>query len=276
MRRTTGQHGTGFAVLLSSLILVSACSINAQHPTPTPNAPIPTATAGLTGIHKIQHVVIIMQENRSFDSYFGTFPGADGIPMQNGKPTVCVPDPATGGCVAPHHDPSDKNAGGPHTAAAATADIKGGQMNGFVAMQEKGRQQACAAPNSPQCAQAGTTPDVMGWHDAREIPNYWSYAQQFVLQDHMFEPNASWSLPAHLFLVSEWSAKCSKLGIRPVAGTPWKRRPRPRALRANKERRTLRLPTTLGPTLPTCSTNTKSAGPTMLKLAPNPTVPTTR
>jgi phospholipase C len=46
-----------------------------------------------SGIHKIQHVVIIMQENRSFDSYFGTYPGADGIPMQNGVPTVCNPDP---------------------------------------------------------------------------------------------------------------------------------------------------------------------------------------
>ena len=44
--------------------------------------------APLTGIHKIKHVVIIMQENRSFDSYFGTYPGADGIP-----PGVCVPDP---------------------------------------------------------------------------------------------------------------------------------------------------------------------------------------
>ena len=49
----------------------------------------------------------------------------------------------------------------------------------------------------------------MGYHDAREIPNYWTYAQDFVLQDHMFEPNASWSLPEHLFMVSEWSAKCS-------------------------------------------------------------------
>ena len=36
--------------------------------------------APLTGIHKIKHVVVIMQENRSFDSYFGTYPGADGIP----------------------------------------------------------------------------------------------------------------------------------------------------------------------------------------------------
>ena len=32
------------------------------------------------GIHKIKHVIVIQQENRSFDSYFGTFPGADGIP----------------------------------------------------------------------------------------------------------------------------------------------------------------------------------------------------
>ena len=45
-------------------------------------------------IHKIAHVVIIMQENRSFDTYFGTFPGADGIPMKDGVPTVCVPSPA--------------------------------------------------------------------------------------------------------------------------------------------------------------------------------------
>ena len=48
----------------------------------------------------------------------------------------------------------------------------------------------------------------MGYHDAREIPNYWTYARDFVLQDHMFEPVAAWSLPAHLFTVSEWSATC--------------------------------------------------------------------
>ena len=45
------------------------------------------------GIHKIQHVIVVMQENRSFDSYFGTYPGADGIPMPDGRPSVCVPDP---------------------------------------------------------------------------------------------------------------------------------------------------------------------------------------
>ena len=64
-------------------------------------------------------------------------------------------------------------------------------------------------PDRPELHQRSEGPDVMGYHDAREIPNYWAYARNFVLQDHMFEPNASWSLPAHLFMVSEWSAKCS-------------------------------------------------------------------
>jgi phospholipase C len=157
---------------------------------------------------KIKHVVVIMQENRSFDHYFGTYPGADGIPMQNNVPTVCAPDPRTNQCVKPYHDPRDINAGGPHGAAAAAADINGGKMDGFIAQHRSG-QKACKNPDTPGCS-GGETPDVMGWHDAREIPNYWTYAQQFVLQDHMYEPNSSWSLPSHLFMVSGWSATCSE------------------------------------------------------------------
>ncbi|MDR3573943.1 MAG: alkaline phosphatase family protein [Anaerolineaceae bacterium] len=156
---------------------------------------------------KIKHIVIIMQENRSFDEYFGTYPGAVGIPMQNGVPTVCVNDPKTSTCVKPYHNPNDVNAGGPHAAASAATDIDGGQMNGFIKA-FRGAQKACKRPDTPGCA-AGQTPDVMGWHDAREIPNYWTYAENFVLQDKMFEPNSSWSLPSHLFMVSAWSAQCS-------------------------------------------------------------------
>ena len=42
----------------------------------------------------------------------------------------------------------------------------------------------------------------MGYHTGEDIPNYWTYARDFVLQDHMFESVASWSLPSHLYLVS--------------------------------------------------------------------------
>jgi phospholipase C len=51
-------------------------------------------------------------------------------------------------------------------------------------------------------------PDVMSYMTDREIPNYWAYARNFVLQDHLFAPADSWTLPAHLFLVSAWAAHC--------------------------------------------------------------------
>ncbi len=53
---------------------------------------------------------------------------------------------------------------------------------------------------------------MVGYHTGADIPNYWAYAKNFVLQDHMFEPNLSWSLPAHLFMVSAWSALCQRQG----------------------------------------------------------------
>jgi phospholipase C len=173
----------------------------------------PPLELGVLWIHKIKHVVIIMQENRSFDSYFGTFPGAAGIP-----PGVCVPDPMAGGCDAPFHDAADLNHGGPHGAAAAAADIDGGRMDGFVGQAEAASGCSPGATTNPSCVPCKSQTaraardkclDVMGYHDAREIPNYWTYARDYVLQDHMFEPNASWSLPQHLFMVSEWSAFCA-------------------------------------------------------------------
>jgi phospholipase C len=159
------------------------------------------------GIHNIQHVIVIMQENRSFDQYFGTYPGANGIPGG-----VCEPDPRNGGCVAPFHDPSDKNYGGPHGHGAFVADLDGGRIDGFVGQAETGSKCKTNEPGCSPCTEQGSSVqcvDVMGYHDAREIPNYWAYAQNFVLQDNMYEPNSSWSWPEHLFQVSAWSATCT-------------------------------------------------------------------
>ncbi|HLO13931.1 MAG TPA: alkaline phosphatase family protein, partial [Anaerolineales bacterium] len=108
------------------------------------------------------------------------------------------------------HDPADRNFGGPHGTINAQADIDGGRMDGFIAQAEKSKT-GCQQTEAPDCGGEGAQ-EIMGYHDAREIPNYWKLAQNFVLQDHLFAPNASWSLPAHLFLVSEWSAKCQTAG----------------------------------------------------------------
>jgi len=182
----------------------------AQHSgTAQPTAPAQSATQALGGISKIRHIVIIMQENRSFDSFFGTYPGADGIPAKNGQFTVCVPDPRTNGCDQPYHDPSLVNGGAGHNLSDAIADLDGGKMDGFVKSAEDEPTRGCSTTPPAAVCLPGSPPDVMGYHDAREIPNYWTYAEDFVLQDHMFEPVDSWSLPAHLYQVSGWSAHCT-------------------------------------------------------------------
>jgi phospholipase C len=176
-------------------------------------ASAPSRSNAETGdIHKIKHVIIIMQENRSFDHYFGTFPGADGIPMKNGAPSVCVPVPDTTTCVQPYHDPDDRNRGGPHNFNSSKLDVNGGRMDGFLAAVQN-KNARCTSFDDPNCVRRAGARDVLGYHDERELPNYWKYARDFVLQDHLFENVASWSLPQHLFMVSEWSARCAQLHV---------------------------------------------------------------
>jgi phospholipase C len=89
--------------------------------------------------------------------------------------------------------------------------MNGGRMDGFQRRTRDAILTACRKqdPFAPSC-RPKRPPDVMGYHDQREIPNYWRYAQEFVLQDRMFEPVSSWSLPAHLFMLSGWSAACTR------------------------------------------------------------------
>jgi phospholipase C len=213
----------GAAGLLAAALLGVALGLSPTHTGRT----IASAHASIgTGIHKIRHVVIIMQENRSFDSFFGTFPGADGIPMRNGVPAVCVPDPYGHRCVKPFHTSADREAGGPHDHLDAIRDIDGGKMDGFIRQAHSGRRLACVASiQAPTCSLApADAASVMGYHDAREIPNYWAWAKSFVLQDHLFESDTSWSLPSHLYLVSGWSARCSRkadpMSCRPAIQAP--------------------------------------------------------
>jgi phospholipase C len=154
------------------------------------------AVAAQAGISKIKHIIVIMQENRAFDSYFGTFPGlppADRLPLG-----VCIPDPFHGGCVKPFADHNNANVGGPHDDDAYRDDLDGGKMDGFVAEAEETCMPGTACPT-----------DVMGYHVGSDIPNYWTYAKDFVLNANMYESVHSWSLPSHMYEVSAWSANCT-------------------------------------------------------------------
>ena len=140
-----------------------------------------------------------MQENRSFDSYFGTFPGAEGIPRESPLLIHMIILK-----LSPYHDTNDTNRGGPHDWDNAQADIDNGKMDGFLAQSYN-----AINPNgtlfNPAVAEGRNPKDVMGYHNYHEIPNYWNYALLYVLQDHMFESVASYSLPAHLYMLAAQS-----------------------------------------------------------------------
>lgn len=132
----------------------------------------------------VSHVLILMQENHSFDNYFGTFAGADGFP-----PGLTVEG------ITPFHLPQAVTGNPPHSAAAARAAMNGGRMDRFVRV-------------------AGR-PEPMGFYDSRDIPNYWAYAKRFALADHFFSSFAGPTLPNHLFAVAARSA-----GITRNVGSP--------------------------------------------------------
>jgi phospholipase C len=134
----------------------------------------------------IAHVISLMQEDHSFDNYFGTYPGAHGIPSD-----TCMPvDPHVPGgrCIRPFHiDNSvvEDLSGSPQV---ARAQINGGRMDGFV---------------SAIAAQRGRVqPVVMGHYDDRDIPFYWNVADRYVLFDRFFSSAAGGSVTNHMFWVT--------------------------------------------------------------------------
>ena len=140
------------------------------------------AQASPTGIEKINHVIWIIQENRSFDNYFGTYPGADGLP-----PGTCLPVlPESTQCVKPFHMPKGQPANDlNHDWDTIHAAYDHGRMDGFV--------------------WAEGSSFTMGYYDERDIPNYWNYAHRFTLCDHFFSSQMGYSLPNHAYTVAAQS-----------------------------------------------------------------------
>ena len=99
-----------------------------------------------------------MQENRSFDSYFGTYPGRGRHPDgATACSTVCVAGPGAAG-APPYHDHADVNGGGPHGRATPSADVNGGKMNGFVAASAMPRGSAAAPTRTTRPAASAASP----------------------------------------------------------------------------------------------------------------------
>ncbi|MGC9259114.1 MAG: phospholipase C [Phycisphaerae bacterium] len=149
----------------------------------------PAHLAWMTGIKKIKHVIWIIQENHSFDNYFGTFPGADGIPPD----TALAKRPGGRPCIKPFHMPP----GQPlidlhHSWESAHACYDSGKMDGFV--------------------WAEGTPYTMGYYNQTDIPNYWKYAHAYTLCDRFFSSEMSGSSPNHVYTVAAQSKELNNIG----------------------------------------------------------------
>lgn len=167
---------SGFAVIF--VVVLTACSQG----TPSFENPIPNAHRGAhpgssSGSGQpIAHVIIMIQENRSFDNLFATFPGADGIKkglIHNGKNVKLRMKGLESNLVLDNSWP------------AFVTDYDGGKMDGFNLVWVNEHKCTCAYQ----------------YVNPKKIQPYWSMAQQYVLGDQMFPTQASGSFTAHQDLI---------------------------------------------------------------------------
>jgi phospholipase C len=139
----------------------------------------------------IKHLIVLMQENHTFDNYFGTYPGADGIPSGTKMP-VDPKNPQTG-YVESWYVGNSTITDLSHNSATFNAQFNAGKMDGFVSALNNRNQDGRVA---------------MGYYDGRDIPYYWNLADNYVLFDRFFSSAKDGSFANHMYWVA---------GVSPVA-----------------------------------------------------------
>ena len=136
------------------------------------------STSGAAVTLPIKHIFIIVQENHSFDNYFGFYPGVNGL----GEAKAQV-DPNNSALVEPYEiDSATLPHDNCHFSMCARTDYDNGSMDGFI-KGEGGNQ-------------------TMGYFNPDVIPYYWDLASQYVLMDNFYSPFMGPSYPNHIYLVA--------------------------------------------------------------------------
>ena len=170
-----------------ALVAAAGCGSSPSNGQGTPDSPpagthdasprdAPSADAPPVPI-PIKHVVIVVKENHTFDNYFGSFPGADGISQIT----------TSTGTIAPPRAPDKTPRDLCHAHSCALADLAGGAMNGWDSV-------AGASTNGDNL--------VYAQYQEADIPNYWQYARHFALADRFFANVLGPSFPGHTFVLA--------------------------------------------------------------------------
>jgi phospholipase C len=140
----------------------------------SPAAADPGATQLQKARRHLKHIVFVIKENRTYDTYFGRFPGAEGAV----RGRTC-----DGGSVA-LRQAKDREAGAAHSFTSGVIVTNGGRMNCFDKLWDGGHLESYV--------------QFRRW----QIPNYWSYAERFTLADHFFSSVYGHTMIEHLWAVA--------------------------------------------------------------------------
>ena len=169
-------------VLGASVVAIAPSLAATDAPSPRSARTGTTTTPAHQPTTPIRHFVTVLQENHSFDNYFGTFPGVDGIP-----PHVCVPvDPAAPRprpCVAPYPLEGKAVPRLTFNHKVLTTAVNGGKLDGFITAQSAGG-----------VAEHG----AMGTYNASTLTYYWELAHRYALFDRFFSSSYGGTLWNHL------------------------------------------------------------------------------
>jgi phospholipase C len=163
----------GAAALCAGLGMPAAVQAVEQQSAPAPNTPI-------------KHFIVLMQENHSFDNYFGTYPGADGISSDTCMP-VDPTDIQNRACVSPFHLGARAIQALNYTYDTHELQFRDGHMDGFIYAFRKARKD-------------GTL--TMGYYDEQDLPFYWNLADEYVLFDRFYSSAAGGRVKNHMYWVA--------------------------------------------------------------------------
>jgi phospholipase C len=162
--------------------------------------PRPDLPEGTDLLPQIEHIVVYMQENHSYDSYFGTLRCADGYTMRRGVPIDSNPDPS-GDPVRVFHasETCQPGRGVSQSWTSTHRQIDGGRMDGFL---------------------ADGNLNAMKYWDGRDLPFYWSLAQTFVLCDRWFASAPAQTFPNRMYLQAGTCQDLVSTDVARVAAMP--------------------------------------------------------
>ncbi len=174
MKRQNKKNHALSKFILSLFILFlgvsSAAAIGSEQATNTP----------------IHHIIVVMQQNHTFDNYFGTYPKTADLPSDTCIP-ISLSSPRNTSCLAPFHIDTHQIVDLSHSEPTFKAQFRNGQMNGFVDALFQRHQDGTLA---------------MGYFDGSDLPYYWNLADEFVLFDHYFSSAHDGSIKNRMYWVS--------------------------------------------------------------------------